>query len=90
MCADIKRLFNGPVILNEKQDSVSAERALASGQADAVAFGKAYIANPDLVTRLQTGESLNEWDSATFYTGGAKGYIDYPCLAHMMAMESCA
>jgi len=56
----------------------SAEKALADGIADAVAFGKLYIANPDLVRRFKEHAPLNAWDSATFYSGGAQGYIDYP------------
>jgi N-ethylmaleimide reductase len=45
-----------------------------------VAVGRNFIANPDLVTRWQTGAALNEPDSATFYGGGAEGYTDYPFL----------
>jgi N-ethylmaleimide reductase len=50
-------------------------------EADLVAFGRAYISNPDLVERLRTGGPLNAWDKTTFYGGGAKGYTDYPALA---------
>lgn len=81
----IKRLFGGPVIVNEGYDSPSAQRALNDGSAEAVAFGKAYIANPDLVSRLQAGAPLSEWDAETFYTEGPKGYIDYPCLSAVAA-----
>ena len=56
-----------------------AQQALAEG-ADLVAFGKPFIANPDLVRRLREGAPLNVPDKATFYGGGAKGYIDYPTL----------
>jgi N-ethylmaleimide reductase len=49
--------------------------------ADLVAFGKTYIANPDLVARLEQGGPFNEPDNKTFYGGGAKGYTDYPALA---------
>ena len=45
-----------------------------------MAFGKAYIANPDLVMRFATGAPLNAWDTATFYGRGEKGYTDYPAL----------
>lgn len=57
-----------------------AEQAIAGG-ADLVAFGKAYIANPDLVERLRRNAPLNEPDKTTFYGGGEKGYTDYPTLA---------
>lgn len=87
--AEIKRLFGGPVILNEAYDAVSAQDALRAGRADAVAFGKAYIANPDLVARLKTSSPLNEWDESTFYTEGGRGYTDYPCLNSMAVAEAC-
>ena len=56
-----------------------AEKALADG-ADIVAFGRPYIANPDLVERLRRNAPLNAPDRATFYGGGAAGYTDYPAL----------
>src|SRR5690606_5600295 len=89
LTAAIKLLFGGPVILNEGGDAVSQD-ALRSGRADAVAFGKAYIANPDLVARLKTGASLNAWDASTFYTEGGRGYIDSPCLHSAATAEACA
>ena len=55
-----------------------AERLLAAGLIDAVAFGRAFIANPDLVTRLSQGLPLNAVQQATVYGGGAAGYTDYP------------
>ena len=55
--------------------------------ADLIAFGKPFISNPDLVERLKKGAPLNEWDKATFYGGGAKGYTDYPTLAAAQAAE---
>ena len=58
-----------------------AEEMLGLGLIDAVAFGRTYIANPDLVERLRLGAPLNEPDPATFYGGGAEGYTDYPTLA---------
>jgi len=80
LLTDIKRRFGGPVIANEGHDLESAQRLLDSGVADAVAFGRAFIANPDLVHRLQQGAPLNEWDPSTFYGDGPKGYTDYPTL----------
>ncbi len=75
---EIKRLYGGPVIVNEQYDFPMAQQVLATGQADAVAFGKAFIANPDLVARLKAGVKLNAWDLESFYSEGPKGYTDYP------------
>jgi N-ethylmaleimide reductase len=58
-----------------------AEATVAGGRADLVAFGKPFIANPDLALRLREGAALNAPDSATFYGGGERGYTDYPALA---------
>jgi len=62
-------------------DRAGAEAALREGRADLVAFGRPFLANPDLVTRLQRGLPLNAPDFATFYTPGPKGYTDYPAAA---------
>jgi N-ethylmaleimide reductase len=62
-----------------------AEQALASGWADAVAFGKRWISNPDLTERIRRGGPFNEWDQSTFYGGGAAGYTDYPVLSEQPA-----
>ncbi len=69
----------GAWMVNNGYDLALAQNALQSG-ADLVAFGKAYIANPDLVARLRQGGPFNEPDRSTFYGGGAKGYTDYPAL----------
>lgn len=74
----IKQAFGGPVIANEKFELDSAQAAIESGKVDAVAFGKLFIANPDLVARFKNGLALNAWDSTTFYAKGEKGYTDYP------------
>jgi N-ethylmaleimide reductase len=71
----------GAWLVNNGYDKELAEKAVAEGRADLVAFGKPFIANPDLVGRLRSGIALNEPDKATFYGGGAKGYIDYPTAA---------
>jgi 2,4-dienoyl-CoA reductase-like NADH-dependent reductase (Old Yellow Enzyme family) len=76
----VKEAFGGVYIVNEGFTKETAEQALADGVADAVAFGKLIIANPDLVARFKTGAPLNDWDMPTFYSGGAKGYTDYPAL----------
>ena len=70
----------GAWMVNNGYDLPLAQQALADG-ADLVAFGKSYIANPDLVTRLRVGGPFNTPDKMTFYGGGEKGYTDYPTLA---------
>jgi N-ethylmaleimide reductase len=67
-------------MVNNAYDMPLAEQALADG-ADLVAFGKPFIANPDLTRRLREGAPLNPADRMTFYGGGAHGYTDYPTLA---------
>lgn len=76
----LKRQFGGVYISNEKFDKASATKALADGIADAVAFGVPYIANPDLVQRLNTDAPLNAARPELFYSSGAEGYTDYPNL----------
>lgn len=71
----------GAWMVNNGYDLALAQQALADG-ADLVAFGKAFIANPDLVARLRTGGPFNEPDRSTFYGGGDKGYTDYPPLTN--------
>lgn len=73
----LRGLFRGAYIANEGYTGATAQAALDAGTADAVAFGKAYIANPDLLHRLRSGAPLNEMDPATMYSPGPKGYIDY-------------
>lgn len=70
--------WHGPLILNEGIDRDMAARLLADGAADAIAFGRPFIANPDLVDRFRHGHALAEPDPVTTYAGGAEGYIDYP------------
>jgi len=81
----LKQRFGGPYIANEGFDQKSAQRALDEGAADAVAFGKLFIANPDLVKRFAEHAPLNAWNTATFYSGTAQGYIDYPALQSDLA-----
>jgi 2,4-dienoyl-CoA reductase-like NADH-dependent reductase (Old Yellow Enzyme family) len=76
----IKDAFGGVYIANEGFTQESAQIALDEGKADAVAFGKLFIANPDLPARFAKHAPLNAWNSATFYVPGAEGYIDYPAL----------
>ncbi|MBC7139698.1 MAG: alkene reductase [Defluviimonas sp.] len=76
----LRALFEGRYVANNGYDREMAIRAVAEGRADAVAFGRAFIANPDLVERLRRNAPLNEGNSATYYGGGAEGYTDYPTL----------
>lgn len=78
---EVRAKHRGVLILNGGFDAERAEQALASGQADLVAFGSPFIANPDLVERFRTGAPLAELDASTLYTPGAKGYTDYPLIA---------
>ena len=78
---DLKKAFGGVYVANESFTRESAEEALAAGEADAIAFGKLFIANPDLPRRFALNAPLNKWNSATFYSQGSEGYTDYPALA---------
>ena len=77
----IRAAFGGTIITNAGYTADRAEQTLAAGEADLVAFGVPYLANPDLVERIRTGAALNTPDPGTFYVGGEKGYTDYPVLA---------
>lgn len=81
----IKEKFGGTLIANENLEQGTAEQLVASGKADLVAFGKKYIANPDLVQRLQQQAELNALVPATIYAADATGYTDYPALAEAQA-----
>ncbi|HWT38876.1 MAG TPA: alkene reductase [Paraburkholderia sp.] len=76
----LKKAFGGVYIANEQFTKESAQKLLDSGEADAVAWGKLYIANPDLVRRFELDAPLNEPVPATFYAEGETGYTDYPAL----------
>jgi 2,4-dienoyl-CoA reductase-like NADH-dependent reductase (Old Yellow Enzyme family) len=76
----LKKLFGGAYIMNEKFTLESAEKVLKDGVADAVAFGKDIIANPDLVERFKLEAKLNTPIPETFYAKGSTGYTDYPFL----------
>jgi N-ethylmaleimide reductase len=73
--------FDGLFILSGGFDHASAEQALLDKRGDLVAFGRSFLANPDLVARMRKDAPLNAPDMATFYVPGAKGYTDYPALA---------
>jgi N-ethylmaleimide reductase len=76
-----RKSFSGVLISAGGYNPQNAQEAIELGVADAVAFGRIYIANPDLVKRVKEGKELNKYDRATFYGGGEKGYTDYPTLA---------
>ncbi len=80
MCAHFRKFFGGAVISATDHGRTSGNATIASGDADLVAYGRAYIANPDLVERFEAEADLNVPIRETFYTGGASGYTDYPRL----------
>lgn len=82
---ELRSRFTGTYIAGAGFDGASAAAIVASGGADAVAFGQLFIANPDLPRRLRDGVPLASADPATFYAGGEKGYIDYPAAVAQAA-----
>ena len=86
LLSHLKATFGGPIIANEEMDAGDGRRLVESGIADAVAFGRDYIATPDLAQRIAVGAPLNEPDPATFYPQPGQdpsvGYTDYPVLIH--------
>ena len=77
----IRKVFNGVLIVNSDYTTVEeAQAELDSGNADAITFGRTFIANPDLPERLRTGAPLSKDDAKTWYSQGPEGYIDYPAL----------
>jgi 2,4-dienoyl-CoA reductase-like NADH-dependent reductase (Old Yellow Enzyme family) len=77
---DVRRIFKGAYILNEGLTRESAELAIERGEADAAAFGRPFIANPDLVERFRRGAPLNAVNPETIYADDEIGYNDYPLL----------
>jgi N-ethylmaleimide reductase len=75
-----RHLFDGRMITAGGYTTELGVEAIAAGMADAVAFGRMFIANPDLPERIRTGAGLNQFDRSTSYGGGAHGYTDYPAL----------
>jgi 2,4-dienoyl-CoA reductase-like NADH-dependent reductase (Old Yellow Enzyme family) len=76
----LKAAFGGRYIANEKFTQATATQVLAAGEADAVAFGVSFLANPDLPERFRRNAALNTPDQPTFYASGSKGYTDYPFM----------
>ena len=77
----LRAAFNGLYMANNGYDAPLAKQVVGAMRADLIAFGRPYIANPDLVERLRIGATLNTPDPATMYGGGAGGYTDYPFLS---------
>ena len=76
----LRDAFKGTLIVCGQYSAEEGEQMVASGLADAVAFGRPFIANPDLVARFRAGATLNKPDRNTYYGGQEKGYTDYPTL----------
>jgi 2,4-dienoyl-CoA reductase-like NADH-dependent reductase (Old Yellow Enzyme family) len=76
----LKKQFGGVYIANEKYTHALADQVIQDGEADAVAFGQLFIANPDLPARFASNAPLNMPDPNTFFTPGPHGYTDYPAL----------
>lgn len=85
---ELRAAFDGLFILSGGFNHGSAEQALVEKRGDLIAFGRSFLANPDLVTRMREDAPLNAPDTATFYTPGAKGYTDYPVMAAAPHKES--
>ncbi len=82
----IREAFAGPLVLNSDYDSAeAAQRVLDAGTADAISFGRTFLANPDLPERLREGAPLNAGNPRTWYSQGPEGYIDYPALERVDA-----
>ena len=80
LSAHLRTFWKGVYVVNGGYDGPRGEEALRTGHADAIAYARAFLANPDLPRRLQLGASLNEPDPTTIYGGGAAGYTTYPTL----------
>ena len=76
----IRQVFTGPLVLNQDYTFEAGQRDLAAGVADAIAWGRKFIGNPDLVERFRRGAPLNDDNPKTWYAPGPGGYIDYPAL----------
>jgi N-ethylmaleimide reductase len=81
LSSHLRTLWKGVYVVNGGYDGARGEEALRTGHADAIAYGRAFLANPDLPKRLQLGAALNELDPTTIYEGGAAGYTSYPTLS---------
>jgi N-ethylmaleimide reductase len=85
---DLRLAWKGIYVANGGYDAARGERAVSDGSADAVAYGRLFIANPDLPKRLSRRGPLNVPDTGSFYGGDERGYIDYPEWARAEADEA--
>lgn len=83
----IRKAFNGPLVLNSDYDAESGQAALDGGVADAISYGRPFLANPDLPRRFREGLPLNEGSMNTWYSPGPEGYTDYTFAEEMVAAE---
>jgi len=83
----LRRAFRGAYIANNGYTLADAEKAISDGLADLVSFGRPYIANPDLVARLQNGAPLADAPKQYWYGGGATGYSDWPGMQGQVALK---
>jgi 2,4-dienoyl-CoA reductase-like NADH-dependent reductase (Old Yellow Enzyme family) len=81
----VRKAFAGPLVLNSDYTLARGQAALDAGEADAIAFGRPFISNPDLVARLRSGAPLQDDVMATWYSQGPEGYVDYPALEETAA-----
>jgi N-ethylmaleimide reductase len=87
LAPQLRGIFGGSLILADGYDRDSGTVALENGTADLIGYGQGFIANPDLPERFERGTALNEPDRATFYSGGERGYTDYPALEAQFALS---
>jgi N-ethylmaleimide reductase len=85
--ARLRKIFTGTIIAAGGFEPDTAEAAIRDGDADLIAFGRYFLANPDLPKRIRLGLPLNSYDRATFYTFEARGYTDYPFYAERIAVS---
>ncbi len=83
-----REVFHGPLLSAAAYSPESAALAIENKHADAIAFGRLFISNPDLVRRIQMGLPLNAFDRSTFYGGGKRGYTDYKTIGEQSATAS--
>ena len=76
----IRQVFTGPLVLNSDYGRTDGQAQLDAGIADAIAYGRTFLANPDLPERFRRDAPLNDDEMATWYARGAQGYTDYPAL----------
>ncbi|MEP6704374.1 MAG: alkene reductase [Acidobacteriota bacterium] len=82
----LRPLFKGVYFANGGFTKGSGETLLEENLADAIVYGKIFLANPDLPKRIKLNSALNDWDQSTFYSPGRKGYTDYPTLGEAKAV----